>query len=111
MKTIAFIRAAMRLAAGAALVVAPTVFAGDPPAQYAAHVVLVMLWVWQEHRQRAMRLPGRREWRRVWTHWSRQSAMAWVRCRRAGYAIAAVTKITRHSSLTCPPHNNTDERE
>ena len=36
MKTIAFIRAAMRLAAGAALVVAPTVFAGDPPAQYAA---------------------------------------------------------------------------
>ena len=36
MKTIAFTRAAVRLVAGAALVVAPTVFAGDPPAQYAA---------------------------------------------------------------------------
>jgi cytochrome c5 len=36
MITIAFTRAAMRLAAGTALVVATTVFAGDPPAQYAA---------------------------------------------------------------------------
>ena len=36
MKTIAFTRAAMRLAVGAALIAAPTVFAGDPPAQYAA---------------------------------------------------------------------------
>ena len=36
MKTIAFTRATLRLAAGAALIVAPTVFAGDPPAQYAA---------------------------------------------------------------------------
>ena len=35
MKTIAFTRATLRLVAGAALIVAPTVFAGDPPAQYA----------------------------------------------------------------------------